>query len=154
MATYYINADTGNDTTGDGSQGNPWLTIGKAHSIAAIGDTIILQDSIARYRHPTNTDFSKYLIIEGESIGGAVFTINDGIEYNRNWRFFSAATFNKIDFAYSTPIRSYNALIRLDSGSNLLFQFNNCRFYNLRITAERPFFEFVNGGGNTVEYNS
>ena len=30
--TYYVNASTGNDTTGDGSQGAPWATIGKAFS--------------------------------------------------------------------------------------------------------------------------
>ena len=154
MATYYINADTGNDTTGDGSQGNPWLTINKAHSIASDGDTVILQDSVARYRHPTNTDFSKYLIMEGESVGGAVFTIDDLVEYNRNWRFYNAATFNKIDFAYSIPIRTYRSLIWLEN-SNVLFKFNNCRFYNLQITSTKPFFQLETSAfGNTIEYTS
>lgn len=41
MATYYI-ATTGNDTTGDGSSGNPWLTISKANSSSTTGDTIVL----------------------------------------------------------------------------------------------------------------
>ena len=37
--TWYV-ATTGNDTTGDGSQSNPYKTIGKAVSVAVNGDTI------------------------------------------------------------------------------------------------------------------
>jgi hypothetical protein len=39
MATLYI-ATTGNDTTGDGSSGNPYLTISKGISVASASDTI------------------------------------------------------------------------------------------------------------------
>lgn len=42
MATYYI-SPSGNDTTGDGTTGTPWLTINKANTESAIGDTIILK---------------------------------------------------------------------------------------------------------------
>ncbi|OGF21520.1 hypothetical protein A2316_01905 [Candidatus Falkowbacteria bacterium RIFOXYB2_FULL_38_15] len=38
-ATYYV-AKTGNDTTGDGSSGNPWLTLQKAEDTASNGDTV------------------------------------------------------------------------------------------------------------------
>jgi len=74
MPTYYINADTGNDTTGNGSQGNPWLTISKAYTSAASGDTIICQDSTATYTFATQT-FTKSLTIQGESddASGAIF---------------------------------------------------------------------------------
>lgn len=42
-ATYYSNSSTGNDTTGDGSSGNPYLTFHKAYTVAASsGDTINL----------------------------------------------------------------------------------------------------------------
>lgn len=41
MATYYI-SPTGNDTTGNGSSGNPWLTISKAYNSSTPGDTIYL----------------------------------------------------------------------------------------------------------------
>lgn len=40
MADYYCDASTGNDTTGDGSSGNPWATIQKAVDNATYGDTI------------------------------------------------------------------------------------------------------------------
>ena len=39
MPTYYV-ATTGNDTTGDGSAGLPWLTLTKAETAASNGDTV------------------------------------------------------------------------------------------------------------------
>ena len=50
---YYLNADTGDDSTGDGSSSTPWLTISKAHTEASSGDTIICQDSTAEYAFST-----------------------------------------------------------------------------------------------------
>jgi len=40
--TYYV-AKTGNDITGDGSIGNPWLTIQKAANIAVASDTVYVK---------------------------------------------------------------------------------------------------------------
>lgn len=42
MATYYV-MTTGNDTTGDGSVGNPWATPGKAAGAFAAGDTVFIK---------------------------------------------------------------------------------------------------------------
>ena len=39
MANIFV-ATTGNDSTGDGSSGNPYLTVGKAFSVMAAGDVI------------------------------------------------------------------------------------------------------------------
>ena len=43
MATYYINNGSGNDSSGDGSQGNPYKTLGKVLSVVenASADTIV-----------------------------------------------------------------------------------------------------------------
>lgn len=41
MANWYFNADTGNDTTGDGSAATPYLTIDKCLSQITAGDTIL-----------------------------------------------------------------------------------------------------------------
>ena len=49
MATYYLNADTGNDTTGDGSSALPWLTVSHAVSNSTSGDTIFAQSSTNDY---------------------------------------------------------------------------------------------------------
>lgn len=45
MATYYVRKD-GNDATGDGSTGNPWLTLNKALSVITSGDTVNFGDGI------------------------------------------------------------------------------------------------------------
>lgn len=66
MADWYINADTGNDTTGDGSSGNPWLTISKAHTSASGGDTIIVMASVNTYIFAGTQTFIKSLTIRGE----------------------------------------------------------------------------------------
>lgn len=42
-ATYYVSDATGNDTTGDGSVGNPWKTIQKAVDTVVAGDTILVK---------------------------------------------------------------------------------------------------------------
>jgi len=41
--TYYV-ATTGNDSTGDGSSGNPWATLQKANDTAAAGSQIMIAD--------------------------------------------------------------------------------------------------------------
>jgi len=38
-ATYYFDADNGNDTTGDGSSSNPWKSLTKAQTVLQEGDT-------------------------------------------------------------------------------------------------------------------
>lgn len=71
---YYLNADTGNDSTGDGSSSSPWLTLSKAHTSASDGDTIICQESTATYSF-VNQIFTKDLKVEGvnDDASGVVF---------------------------------------------------------------------------------
>jgi hypothetical protein len=45
VADYYV-AKTGNDTTGDGSQENPWLTIQKAANTVSAGDVVGVKPGI------------------------------------------------------------------------------------------------------------
>lgn len=47
MANIYI-SPTGNDTTGDGSQANPWKTVRKANAMAQPGDTVWMADGTYR----------------------------------------------------------------------------------------------------------
>lgn len=83
MADWYLNADTGNDTTGDGSSGNPWLTVAKAYTSASDGDTIYLQGSTANYTFP-NQLFAKSLNIRGVE-GDATEVVLDGSAFVRRW---------------------------------------------------------------------
>ena len=48
MATIYV-AKTGNDTTGDGSAGNPYLTIGKGCLVLSSGDIVEITDEGTYY---------------------------------------------------------------------------------------------------------
>lgn len=68
MADIYLNADTGNDTTGDGSSGSPYETVAKANAECSTGDTIILQTATTSYSFVAATNWSlKILTIKGES---------------------------------------------------------------------------------------
>jgi hypothetical protein len=128
MATYYINADTGNDTTGDGSSGNPWLTLSKAHTEASTGDTIVCQDSTAHFSWES-FNFSKQLTIGGESIGGAIFDASSAT--TTRYQMFSGASgtiFNKIYWTGLAISDGQDGGFRGVSGEVIL-TFNNCKFY-------------------------
>lgn len=65
---------TGNDTTGNGSQGNPYQTLSKAYSVAINGDTINLADGIYNLAGDVGLTINKDLTISG--------TTNDQQENN------------------------------------------------------------------------
>ncbi len=71
MATYYLNADTGNDSTGAGTSASPWLTVAKALTVTTNGDTIYLQNSITHFTW-ASVNIYVTLTIQGQSIAGAV----------------------------------------------------------------------------------
>ena len=74
MATYYINADTGDDTTGDGSSATPWLTLYKGYLACdnGGGDTLYMQNSTAPFPWGMPNYSGKGITYEGESIDGVI----------------------------------------------------------------------------------
>lgn len=80
MATKYINADTGNDTTGNGTSSLPYLTLAKGLATTSAGDTIYCQNSTATYAFENATYTNK--TIRGESTTGVVF---DGGGASKSW---------------------------------------------------------------------
>jgi hypothetical protein len=72
MATRYIST-TGNDTTGDGTEGNPWATIAKAYASSASGDTIVA--AAGTYAMYGQQAWQKNLTLIG---AGSTLTILDG----------------------------------------------------------------------------
>lgn len=78
MAIYYI-ATTGDDTTGDGSEGNPWLSFSKAQTTAASGDTIRITGN---YTHTLSATFfsnTKTFVFEGvRDAYGRIQAVLDG----------------------------------------------------------------------------
>ncbi len=81
MATYYINQDSGNDTTGNGSLATPWQTMSKAHTSSATGDTIIMMPSVNVYTFPSLT-IGKSLTWRAAIIGDAII---DGTAGAASW---------------------------------------------------------------------
>ncbi len=90
---FYISPD-GNDTTGDGSYGNPWATLRRALSAMEGDDTLIIKDgvykgennTIAPWLYPPNgSPLVGYTTIRAEHVGRAIF---DG-EMNRSLVYIS-----------------------------------------------------------------
>lgn len=48
MATTWYIAPTGNDTTGNGTEGTPYLTVNKCHTVGANGDTVVCAEGTYR----------------------------------------------------------------------------------------------------------
>jgi hypothetical protein len=161
MATYYINADTGNDTTGDGSQGNPWLTLSKTVSSTVSGDTIFVQNATNTYTITSNMNLSGRDII-GESTSGAVLTsngnsINSGLVANSvtNLKFYNIACPN----SYNAVLRAntYNCMFDTITGPGSYrmiwygaFRVERCVIYNCTIAN----LFFVSNGNDLYFYNN
>ncbi len=80
-ATYYI-SPSGNDSTGTGATGTPWLTLSKALSTMAGGDTLICKDGTYTGDNnamsdstvlPPNGTSGAWTIIKAEHDGAAIF---------------------------------------------------------------------------------
>ena len=79
MASIYVST-LGNDTTGDGSQGNPYATLSKAHTVASNYDQIYMKND-GTYNVTTNLTITKTVRIAGYNtvIGdGGKATIDGG----------------------------------------------------------------------------
>jgi hypothetical protein len=67
-SSYYLDAVSGNDTTGDGSSEHPWQTLEKAQSIVKDGDGVFLRDgNYGAFQEDTagRSDWVVYLNDEG-----------------------------------------------------------------------------------------
>jgi hypothetical protein len=100
MATIYLNADIGNDTTGDGSSALPYETMAKGFDSIATDDTIYLQESTAQY-DSTGENFSGNLTIDG-----------DGAD---NCEVYFIQNYNKFEIVGNLTIRN----ISIDRGGTL-----------------------------------
>jgi hypothetical protein len=149
MATYYINADTGDDTTGDGSQGNPWLTPAKGFSEAASsGDTIFCQNSTANFEWPTIGNVNKEITFEGESVTGVVFSAGNALK-TFNCRTAVISTFKNITFSDLLVTGAQTGGWDIET-EGVQVDFYNCIFKDNSIQATRcGIIWFRNNGENS-----
>lgn len=157
MATYYINADTGNDTTGNGSSSTPWLTLSKAISSSATTDTIILQSATNAYtmsgdlnlgsRTFTGVSPSATRVDAGGASRQFIVTPASSTPTVNNIRFtnFLYSSSNKAVFYCAVP--SCNLTV------------NDCQFDNISVYSDNNnnsgavFLQFNNSEGSTNNIN-
>lgn len=153
MTTYYINASTGNDTTGNGSSGNPWLTPSKAATAATSGDTISC--AAGTYTWASIAQGTKSLNWVGASLsGGLPTTIFAGastatsVQYSLNSGV--VVTYTNISFrtfrnSGSTSCCWQNVYDGLGGVATL--SFTKCAFSNILLSSAA-------GGGGLIGENS
>ena len=109
--TIYVNSNTGNDATGDGTSGNPYKTFHKGYTMASAGGTIDLTGTFTWTDADETGDvattgytIAKNIIIQGQS--AATTTIQAAAtQSSANCRVFtistgSSATFNDVTIRY------------------------------------------------------
>ena len=107
MSTYYVRK-TGNDSSGDGSTGAPWLTIDKAFLTVSAGGGHTVKVGAGTYSENSSTlhylflnrAFGDWVIFEPEVPGSTVVITDDGTSANYcvRMRTVSYVRFNNIRF--------------------------------------------------------
>lgn len=130
MATYYVRK-TGNDSN-DGSTGTPWLTIHKAITTAAAGDTVKVGNGVYQENSSSSgylniaTAFATALTIEAEDgeAGNVVIQGSSSSSYNVRETVGTKITWSNIQFiARAGSLYTYE-IARLNS----TIIFNDCYF--------------------------
>jgi len=133
MANYYI-SPTGNDSTGDGTSGNPRATITGAVADSNEGDTIICMDGT--YTHADNfrvdvgarnvkAENNELAIFDNEN----VLIFQNGVS-DHIWKFGDGSTIIGIKF-YRIPIKKYSyggSAIVAPNANNVTLNVTNCIF--------------------------
>jgi hypothetical protein len=132
MTTQYVRK-TGNDTTGDGSSDNPWLTLAKAYASASAGDTIKVGDGT--YQEDTsslgywylNRSFATAVTIEAESGAAGAVYVQGSSHATYNTRIGQGTLiFNYINFTQRMVTNLHACTFTASASTTLTF--NNCTF--------------------------
>lgn len=130
MASYYINADTGNDTTGSGTAVAPWLTITKALAASTTNDTINLQAAVATYpwTGTSNTISPRSFVgvSPATSIidhGTAAFLLNPNV-------IGGTFNFSNITFQNATASSTFGVYMQTTQ-NNITVNYTSCIFKNI-----------------------
>lgn len=146
MADIYINADSGNDSTGTGASGAPYLTVEKGITESSSGDSVILQKADNVYDMVTD-NLNHSLTIKADTdgtdaMGNQLYAdvILDGGNSAVKWEIRSSGvtmnyenlTFqNIIPNAATDPIFTVYSVTNQTSTSN----FTNCDFRDIQISS-------------------
>ena len=140
MATYYINADTGNNSH-SGTSASPWKTIYYAYQQCSGGDTIYLQNSTATYAFDQlgnntggNINFAIDINIVGQSVAGCVV---DSALSGNDWSMNGNFTCTNITFQNLYNYANGGACFYVNSpnGVTVVQTFTGCIFKNIELGA-------------------
>lgn len=135
MATYYI-SPSGNDTTGNGSSGNPWLTLAKAYASSTTSDTIVCKDGTYTFA----TDTMSNRTIQAENSGLAIF---DGGGGNAYW--VLSGTFNVIGLVIQNIVNSASWQVLSSTSGTIVV--TNCKFKTIKTRSDNVGLGAVIGTG-------
>ncbi len=129
MAIYYVRKG-GNDGTGDGSTGNPWLTVAKALTVVASGDTVNIGDGTYAENNGgflnLNRAFVSYVTFQAENLAQGAVTITNTsgtIPTIVN----ASAAYMRFKYITFTAIAGSNSALRINNACDH-FDFQNCTF--------------------------
>jgi parallel beta-helix repeat protein len=160
MAIYYVRK-TGNDTTGDGSTGNPWLTIDKAYRTVSIGGghTINVGDGTYAENNGSglwtiNRNFAAEVVIQAEngSAGAVTITGSSHATYN----VLTAGTCANHTFRYVTfavrpgSLKAFAPNVSVASLTVSNLTFDACRFTGVDESGGYPIQFATGAAGSTV----
>lgn len=131
MANYYIST-SGNDTTGDGSAGNPWQTISKFNTACASGDTCYVVTSASTYAFPDLTSISKSWTIRSVS-GSPADVLIDGAAGTNRWRNSGTISTTAIGVTFKNLSPGGNSIF-MAAANNWTLSFTDCIFRDLTLT--------------------
>ena len=137
----YVSNNTGSDTTGDGSQYNPYQTIKKGISTLTAGGTIHIANGQYTGQNNTLITIDKNMNIIGESQSG---TIINGTGTNRIFTINSGATVTLTNLTLTNATSTARGAI-YNQGT---LTATNCTFTNNTVTIT-----YINIGGGGAIYN-
>jgi hypothetical protein len=129
VTTWFVTIG-GNDTTGNGTSGNPYATVSKANSVALTGDTINIGPGTFTWQQLTFTQST--LTIVGAP-GYPLTTIMDGASAQTGWQSPGVIGISQIAFQNAIGNGGANSAFS-DSGNNdvgATLNFTNCSFFNI-----------------------
>jgi hypothetical protein len=129
MATYYVRTN-GDDSSGNGSTGTPWLTVKKALATVAAGDTILVGDGTYAENDSgallLKRVFASYVTIAPENGTLGAVTITTASGTIGTWVSASAAYY-KFQYITFTTVAGAANVLRINSTADHI-AFENCTF--------------------------
>jgi parallel beta-helix repeat protein len=154
MTTRYVRK-TGDDTTGDGTTGTPWLTIHKGLTSISAGDTLLIGDGTYEENSASgylmvNQSFASVTTVRSESGSAAAVIVTNASGTSYNTLISTAGgkiTFEDITFTMKVNTGDQGAL-RIARANTIVF--NRCIFRSLSGAALRYGLYIVDTGGLTI----